>query len=128
MSGISALVSGVLARDPERRRGARGEFATATIRAGNGDAVQWVSVIAFADQAERLWQLGQGDAISAAGRLELRTWHGNDGTERSGLSLVAGEVAAARPRPRERRASVVERLSPVIQFCCGLLRRQWHAI
>jgi single-stranded DNA-binding protein len=100
MSGLWALAAGILARDPERRDGAKGEFAIATIRVGNGDAVQWISVIAFNEAAERLLGLHKGDALSVAGRLELRTWRDQEGGERSGFSVVANEVTGARPRPR----------------------------
>lgn len=108
MSGLWAMANGVLARDPERRTGAKGIFALATLRIGNGDAAQWVSTIAFAEQAERLLSLHAGDAVSASGRAEMKTWQGRDGIERTGLSIVATEIAAARPRnsaPRRARAT-----------------------
>ena len=76
MSGLWAMANGVLARDPERRTGAKGILALATLRIGNGDAAQWVSTIAFAEQAERLLSLHAGDAVSASGRAEMKTWQG----------------------------------------------------
>jgi single-stranded DNA-binding protein len=100
--GIWALATGVLQREPERREGSRGPFATGSIRVGNGDGVQWVGAIAFGEAAERLLTLKAGDAVSVAGRLELRTWSARDGTQRTGISIVADEVAAARPRARAR--------------------------
>jgi len=102
MSGIWAMASGVLARDPERRHGANGDFAIATVRVGAGDNVQWISAIAFGDAATRLLSLRAGDGVSVAGRGEVKTWQGRDGEARSGLSVVANEIAAARPRPRPR--------------------------
>jgi single-stranded DNA-binding protein len=107
---LHALASGVLTADPVRRTGPRGDFATAPIRIGSGDAVQWVSVIAFGELSERLLSLRGADALSIAGRLELRTWRGNDGAERAGLTIVASEVAAARPRRgNQRRQSAYRR-------------------
>jgi single-stranded DNA-binding protein len=103
MSGLWATAVGVLARDAERRTGAKAEFATGTIRVGSGDTTQWVSIIAFACAADRLLGLHQGDVVSVAGRLEMRTWRGQDGADRAGLSIVASEITAARkPKPRAR--------------------------
>ena len=105
MSGLWAMASGVLARDPERRTGAKGIFAVASIRVGAGDAVQSVSTIAFADNAERLLSLHSGDAVSVSGRAELKSWTDKSGAKRTGLSVVANEIAAARPKPRPRDAA-----------------------
>ena len=57
MSGLWAMANGVLPRDPgaphRRERQTRPHLAAE----GNGDAAQWVSTIAFAEQAERLLSL-----------------------------------------------------------------------
>lgn len=99
---IAGLVSGVLVRDAEARTSASGKgFATATIRSGAGEDAQFVSVIAFGEAAERLLQLKKGDSASVSGRIEVRTWTSRDGETRTGLSVVASEIAAARPRPRK---------------------------
>lgn len=101
---IAGLVSGALVRDPESRIAASGQnFTTGSIRSGSGDDAVFVSVIAFSDAGERLLQLRKGDLCSASGRLELARWTGRDGTERTGLKIVATEIAAARPKPRQRR-------------------------
>jgi single-stranded DNA-binding protein len=102
MTGLWAMAAGVLARDPEQRSGAKADFARATVRIGSGDEVQWISVLAFGEAAERLLSLRGGDAVSVAGRAELSQWTAADGSERSGVSIVASEVAAARPRPKPR--------------------------
>ncbi|HTV90655.1 MAG TPA: single-stranded DNA-binding protein [Stellaceae bacterium] len=101
MTGIWAHAAGVLVRDPERRSGSRGDFAIATLRIGSADAVQWVNVIAFGEAADRLWTLHAGDGVSVAGRGEIKTWTSRTGEARHGLSVVASEIAAARPRPRD---------------------------
>jgi single-stranded DNA-binding protein len=106
MSGLYVLASGVLAGDPVARDGAKGRFSTATIRCGSGDDAVFVSVIAFGAEAERLLELAKGAAISAAGRATLKAWTSRDGGERHGISLVAAELAAPKPRqtPRQRSA------------------------
>jgi single-stranded DNA-binding protein len=97
------MAAGVLVRDPERRAGAKGIFGTATIRAGAGENAQWISIIAFGEAADRLLSLHAVDAVSAAGRAEIKSWTDRSGAERHGLSIVASEVIAARPRPRSPR-------------------------
>jgi single-stranded DNA-binding protein len=93
------LASGALISDPQGRAGAKGPFTTATIRA-NGDEAALVSVIAFGDEANRLLQFVKGDALAVSGRARLTSWTGHDGTEKRGISVVAEQIAAAKPRPR----------------------------
>jgi single-stranded DNA-binding protein len=102
------MATGVLISDPRRRDGAKGPFTTATIRAG-GDEAGLASVIAFGDESERLLEFMKGDALAVSGRARLTNWTGRDGTEKHGISLVAEQIAAARPRPRSRAASVSSR-------------------
>jgi single-stranded DNA-binding protein len=102
---IHVHLSGQLAGDPARRVGQKGAFATASVRSGSGDDAIFINVIAFSANAERLLELRKGDAISVAGRGELRSWVNHDGIQKTGLSVVAAEIAAARPRPRARDAT-----------------------
>jgi single-stranded DNA-binding protein len=105
MSGLFALASGSLIADPAARDGAKGRFATATIRAGSGDEAVLVSVIAFGGEADRLLEHVKGDALAVSGRASLRAWTGRDGAEKHGLSVVVDQIAAAKPRPRQRRTT-----------------------
>ncbi len=41
--------------------------------------------------------LGEGDALTMTGTLSLNTWEGKDGTERSGLKIVASKAEAITP-------------------------------
>jgi single-stranded DNA-binding protein len=95
------MAAGVLARDPERRTGAKGIFGTAIIRAGAGENAQWINVIAFGEAADRLLSLHAGDAVSAAGRAEIKSWTGRGGQQQHALSIVADQIATVRPRPRD---------------------------
>jgi hypothetical protein len=79
-------------------RGHQGTFATALLRAATEEGATFVSLIAFADLAERLLELGKGDAVAVSGRAKLSSWTGKDGAERHRLSIVATEIGAARPR------------------------------
>jgi single-strand DNA-binding protein len=96
---IYTLASGPLVGDPQRRTGAKGPFTTATIRTGGEEAV-FVSVIAFGDEGERLLEFVKGDALAVSGRARLTSWTGRDGVEKRGISVVAEQIAAAKPRPR----------------------------
>ena len=75
--GLWAMASGVVAPDPERRSGAKGMFGVATLRIGRL-AGQWISTIAFGEQAERLLTLHAGDALTVSGRCEFKTWTARD--------------------------------------------------
>jgi hypothetical protein len=98
------VATGTLVSDPVRRTSQKGAvFATGTVRAGSGDAVIFVGIVAFGAAADRLLEPTNGDAVSATGRGELRLCAGRDGAERHGPRIVANEVIAAKPRPRERK-------------------------
>jgi single-stranded DNA-binding protein len=94
------LVSGALIADPQCREGAKGPFTTATIRAGNGDEAILVSAIAFGAEGERLLEFVKGEALAVSGRARLTSWAGRDGVEKHGISVVAEQITAAKPRPR----------------------------
>lgn len=92
---LHILASGSLIADPACRTGAKGEFATATIRTATDDGAILVSVIAFGDEAAQLLAHRQGSAVAIAGRATLRSWTGKDGETKCGLSLVAEQIASA---------------------------------
>lgn len=97
------LVAGSLKADPVRRVGAKGDFVTATLRVPTDKGGVLVSTIAFGDEAEQLLQCRAGDALTISGRGQLTEWVGHDGQQRHGLSVVAEQIATARPRPRKGR-------------------------
>ncbi len=90
---LHILAAGSLIADPVRRSGAKGDFATATLRTATDDGAILVSVIAFA-AAEQLLAHQQGDAIAVAGRSTLRSWT-KDGETKFGLSVVAEQITSA---------------------------------
>ena len=54
---------------------------------------QWVTVVAFGDRAQQLaGHLHKGDRVNAEGRLNLDTWTGKDGKERTGIKVAAWRV------------------------------------
>jgi single-stranded DNA-binding protein len=110
---LFVLAAGSLIADPQCREGAKGQFATAAIRADDNI----VNLIAFGSEAERLLGLEKGAALAASGRARLTSWKGRDGTDRHGISIVAEQIAAAKPRaksapsPMQRRAFRARRSS-----------------
>jgi single-stranded DNA-binding protein len=96
------LVTGSLWKNPEQRSSSKSGklFVTATLK---DDAEFW-SVTAFSESAQaELLRLGAGDALSAQGKLEIKTYTGNDGSQKIGRSIVADSVLALRAPPKERK-------------------------
>lgn len=90
---LSVLLQGTLAFDPERRTSASGKpFATCSVRVPADEGAIFVSVIAFADVADRLLAHVKGDSVAIVGRAALKAWAGKDGNERHGLSVVAEQI------------------------------------
>ena len=73
-----------------------------------------VGITAFKSLAEELdaMNLGEGDALSVVGTINLETWAGRDGMEHSGLKIVASKAEAITPPAPKRRASSPRRSTP----------------
>ena len=100
---IRVLVSGRVHGQPETRTGKSGKpFITAKLRIDTGEEQStWASVIAFANEAERLAGLKDGDALSVSGRATLQAYAAKDGSPKASLAIVVDEVAAVRRKPKE---------------------------
>jgi hypothetical protein len=94
-----AIVTGSLFRAPEQRTSKAGKpYVTATIRAKDGDALQWWRVTAFSESAQaELMRLGEGAPGGTPPKISL--------------SIIADHVLALRQPPKERKASK-ERKAP----------------
>jgi single-strand DNA-binding protein len=129
------MIIGNLGRDPELRYTTRGNavcnFTVAVNRPArpdeNGqraeDETEWFSVVAWDKLAETCNQfLSKGRKVYVEGRLQTRSWEGQDGQQRSRVEVVAtnmvmldskgsqGEaVGAAASRPRGGGVAVAER-------------------
>ena len=55
-----------------------------------------LGVTAFKSLAEELdaLHLGEGDAITVTGTITLNTWEGKDGSQHSGLKMIASKAEA----------------------------------
>src|SRR5437867_2509858 len=113
------LLLGNLTRDPELRYAPNGTAVTRfglavnTPRAGQGDdrkdEVCFVDIVAFGRQAETASEyLAKGRAALVEGRLQWRSWEGQDGQKRSKHEVIAERIQFM-PRGRE---EGMERTSP----------------
>jgi hypothetical protein len=92
---------------PRRRvEGIEGWQALCTLRIGDGDAVQWVSVMFFgADAADLAPRILKGTRVYTEGTLRLDTWE-QEGKQRTGLSVMSWHcrvAAIGQHRPKRER-------------------------
>ena len=99
------IVLGNVRRDPELRYTANGKsmvnFSPATnhnFQNQNGEwqeQTEWFRVIAWNQLAERVMErIQKGSQAYVEGRLQTRTWTGNDGKERKDVEIIANQILA----------------------------------
>ncbi len=97
------IVIGNVGRDPELRYTANGksmvQFSVATnhnYQNPNGEwqeQTEWFRVIAWNQLAERVMErIQKGSQAYVEGRLQTRTWTGNDGKERKEIEIIANTI------------------------------------
>lgn len=102
---ITALISGKLIADPDRRTSSSGKaFTTARLAAGTDDESVLCSVIAFGHVGEQLAALAKGDSLAMVGRTKPKAWTDREGQLRAGLDVVADQVLTAYHVRRKRQA------------------------
>jgi single-stranded DNA-binding protein len=105
---IHALITGSLYRTPEQRASKNGRtIACATVRVKENETPSpFVKIFAFSESVQsELLRLGDGDSLSAQGRLGVETFITTSGTTKVSLSLVAEHVLALRQPPKKRAAT-----------------------
>jgi single-stranded DNA-binding protein len=108
MSGIEAAFFGALGRDAEPKVSAAGKpYLRANVRVGDGDAAQWVSVLAFDEKAiASADNFVKGARVYVEGRLTLGEYMAGDGSKRASLSCMSWHCRLAqigRNRPKRQR-------------------------
>jgi single-strand DNA-binding protein len=112
MSLNKAMIIGNLGRDPEMRYTQSGQAVTQFTVAVNRnykdaggewkEETEWFRVVAWAALAERTAEyLRKGRKVYVEGRLQTRTWEGQDGQKHYTTELIANTVTPLDPRPRE---------------------------
>jgi len=125
MSGIEAAFFGTLARDAESKVSKAGKpYLRFTARIGDGDGVQWVSVLAFDPAAiEAVGKMVAGARVYVEGTLSTDKYTGKDGIERLGLTVMSwhcrlSQIGRNKVRKRDdgdQRTAAPSRREPVRQ-------------
>lgn len=91
MSGIEAAFFGQLGRDAEPKTSKSGKtYLRLSVRVGDGDAAQFISVLAFdADAIAAADRYLRGARVYVEGRLSLNEWTNADGVVKAGLSVLS---------------------------------------
>jgi single-stranded DNA-binding protein len=110
---IDCAFMGTVVRNAESKVSKAGKpYARFTARIGDGDAVQWISVMYFgSDAAELAPRMLKGTRIYTEGTLRLDTWD-QDGKQRTGLSVMSWHcriAAIGQHRPKRERKPVAKR-------------------
>ena len=121
MNGNSVTLVGNVTRDPELRFTPSGQatasFGLAVNRVWNDrqtnerkEAVSFFDIVCWREMAENASEsLTKGSRVIVTGRLEQRSWEGQDGEKRSKIEVVADEIgpslrwATAEVRKNDRR-------------------------
>jgi single-stranded DNA-binding protein len=112
---IEAAFFGTLGRDAEAKTSKNGKpYLRFICRTGEGDAAQWISVMAFDERAtDQADKFTKGARCYVEGSLKLDEWAGQDGAKRHGLSCMSwhckligiGHNKPRRPRPAAEKPS-----------------------
>lgn len=112
----SVVLVGRLANDPEMRYTHTGtpvaNFRLAVDRGrksdGGEDQTDWLNIVAFQKTAELVAQfLDKGALVGIEGRIQSRSWEGNDGKRNYAVEIVANNVRflESRAEAERRRAA-----------------------
>jgi single-stranded DNA-binding protein len=86
---IDCAFYAVVGRDPERKTSKNGRtYLRLNVRAGNGDAAVWVSVMAFNDVDELAERLKKDSKVYIEGTITADAWIDRDGKARPNLNVM----------------------------------------
>jgi single-strand DNA-binding protein len=88
---IECAFFGTLARDAEHKMSQKGKpYLRFSVRVGDGDDPDWVSVMSFDDQAlEVRDKMVKGARVYVEGKISINEWTGQDGNKRHGLQAMS---------------------------------------
>jgi single-stranded DNA-binding protein len=104
---IESLISGKLHGNPQQRTSKTGKpFVTAKMRVSTGEEQgQFVNVTAFSDSVQgALLTLGEGDALTVAGTMNIKTWVNREGVAVPDVSIIAAQILSVYHLKRKRQA------------------------
>ena len=108
---LVAHASGILVGDPQRRQGAKAEFALASLKVDSGGDSILVRLIGFGGKADDLLDHAAGEPLSVAGRVEVSAWLDRTGAPRPSVKIIVEAIMPLKPKrqtkpgPRAARAS-----------------------
>lgn len=107
---IEAAFFGSLGRDADHKTSKSGKpYLRLSVRVGDGDDVQWLTVMAFDENAiEAAEKYVKAARVYVEGRLSTNEWTGQDGTKRLGLSVMSWHCRLSqigRNRPKRKSAN-----------------------
>jgi single-strand DNA-binding protein len=96
MNGVQACLTGYVAKDADMRYTSTGKgmltfsLAVADAKKQEGQESEWVRCVIFGQLAEDLQlRMVKGTHTYCEGRVKLNKWTAADGSDRSGLELLA---------------------------------------
>jgi len=94
MREIECATEGRVVTDVETRMSKGGKpYARFRLVVGDGDQAQWLSITAIGSKAmEVVPSLSKAGRLYLEGSIKLEKWTGQDGVERSGLSVLAWKL------------------------------------
>jgi single-strand DNA-binding protein len=110
---IEVALFGTLGRDAEPKTSKTGKsYLRLNVASSEGETTTWVSAMVFDERAiAAVDKLVKGARVYLEGRLSLREWTTNDGTTRTGLSILSwhcrlaqigrAKVKSEKPKPAE---------------------------
>jgi hypothetical protein len=101
-----ALVTGSLWKPPEQKTSKAGKpFVTATIRAKDGEALQWWRVTVFSESAQaEIMRLADGDSLAVQGAFKAEVYRPSIDEAKLSLSIIADQILTLRQPPASRSA------------------------
>jgi single-stranded DNA-binding protein len=101
---IHCLVSGTIFREVAQRTSKTGKpYASATLRAKDGDTAQFIRVTVFSESSQvDLLQLSEGDAVAVTGPLKTELYTAQNGETKIALSIVADKILPLKKQSKER--------------------------
>ncbi len=121
MAGLNKVMCiGNVGRDPEMRYTSGGksttQFSVAVsgfARDGEEPATEWFNIVTWDKLAENMNQLvRKGSKVYVEGRLQTRSWEGQDGQKKYRTEVVAQRVELLDGKPTERPAGRFEAPEP----------------
>jgi single-stranded DNA-binding protein len=91
------LCTGTLLRDPGEKVSKAGKpYASAMLRVGEGDAMLFVNIRVFHDDAAVLLSLVKGDSCSVQGKADIGTYQAKDGQWKPSVSVMCSALTPLR--------------------------------